>query len=505
MTQDGLIARNAAYLMVGQVISWSLTLVFLLLVPRAVGASSWGDWSLALAITAVTSAVTGLGLGTLLIKDVSREPDRAREYVGAALTAQLVMAAPFAAIIAGFTLLAGYPAHTKVVIAIVTTAALVGFLTTPFTSALLALQKMHLTTFSGVISNGFVSLVAIVFVKFVAVGIIAISVAALVGAIAAAGVQVHGLRRHARLWPNLDWRLVRHLLIGGLPYWAGGLLLSVYMWVDAVMLSLMTSTTEVGWYGAATRLISTLGFLPYVITMAVFPALSHGFRKDTANTARLAQASLRLLVSLALPVVVGTAIVGPQVVRLVYGSEFEQAGQILVVLSFTLLPMFVSTLIGSFLIAADRQNLLAWVMGAACVINPLINLASITAFQRVYQNGALGAAYALLITDVLIAPAALILLPRELRGPVRAVGPALARAAAAAGAMGVLVWLLRDRFVLVPVAAGAITFAVSALALRVFTPEDLHQARNIVSQLRGRFGLQPNAPQEPLPAPASST
>jgi O-antigen/teichoic acid export membrane protein len=496
-----MIARNAAYLMVGQVISWSLSLVFVLIVPRAVGASSWGEWSLAWAITSVTTAITGLGLGTLVIKDVSREPEKAREYVGAALTAQLIMVAPFAAIIAVFTIVARYPAHTKVVIAIVTAGALVSFLTTPVTSALLALQKMHFTTFSAVISNGLVSLAAILLVKMVAVGIIAISVASLVGAIGAAAVQIYGLRHHARLWPRLDSRLVRHLLIGGLPYWASGLLLGVYMWVDAVMLSLMTSTTEVGWYGAATRLISTLGFLPYVITMAVFPALSHGFRDDRA-TGRLAQVSLRLLISLGLPVVVGTAIVGPQVVKLVYGWAFEPAGQILVVLSFSLLPMFISTLVCSFLIAADRQNIWAWVMGAACVINPLINLAAITVFERAYHNGALGAAYALLITDVLIATAALVLLPRELWAPVRAIGPALVRAAAAATIMGVLVWLLRDRFVLAPIAVGTIAFAVSALALKVFTPDDLQQGRRLVGQLRGRFSRRPITSPEPVPAPA---
>jgi O-antigen/teichoic acid export membrane protein len=235
--------------------------------------------------------------------------------------------------------------------------------------------------------------------------------------------------------------------------------------------------------------------------MAVFPALSHGFRDDRA-TGRLAQVSLRLLISLGLPVVVGTAIVGPQVVKLVYGWAFEPAGQILVVLSFSLLPMFISTLVCSFLIAADRQNIWAGVMGAACVINPLINLAAITVFERAYHNGALGAAYALLITDVLIATAALVLLPRELWAPVRAIGPALVRAAAAATIMGVLVWLLRDRFVLAPIAVGTIAFAVSALALKVFTPDDLQQGRRLVGQLRGRFSRRPITSPEPVPAPA---
>jgi O-antigen/teichoic acid export membrane protein len=494
MSTESLIARNAAYLMVGQAMSWSLGLVFVLIVPRSVGAYQWGEWSLAWAITGVVSTLAGLGLGTLVIKDVSRDPSRAADYVGAALTSAVIMAGPFVAIIAGFAALAHYPTHTRVVIGLVTLAALVMFLATPITSALLALQKMHLNTLGTIISNGLVSLAAVLLVKLAAVGITTISLAALCGALAAAGVQIYGLRRHTRVWPNLNWRLIGHMIVGGLPYWGSGLFLTVYVWIDSVMLSVMTSTTEVGWYGAATRIISTMGFLPYIITMAVFPALSHGYKHDRGAMGRLAQVSLRLLVSLGLPLVVGTAIVGPKVVLLVFGWAFAPAGMILVVLSLTLLPMFVATLINGFLIAADRQVVWTWVMLASCILNPAINLVSISVFERAYHNGALGAAFALLITDTLIGVAALVLLPHELWTRVRAITPALARAAAAAAIMGVFVWLLRDRFVLLPVGLGVIVFAIAALVLRVFTREDVSPALALLARLNARWRRSRGAP-----------
>ena len=500
MSLNGLIARNAAFLMLGQALSWSLGLAFIWLVPRSVGAAAWGEWSLAGAITAVVTSLAGLGLGTLLIKDVSREPARAGEYVSAALATQLMMSAPFAVIVGTFALVAHYPVHTRIVIAIVTAAALITFLTTPVTAALIGLQKMHLNSLGTLITSGLVSLAAILLVKLAAVGIIAISLAAVAGATAAAAVQIVGLRRYARFSLKFNWPLIRHLVVGGLPYWSSGLFLSIYVWIDAVMLSLMTSNTEVGWYGAATKLISTLGFLPYIITMAFFPAISHGYRHDRAAMGRLAQVSLRLLVSLGLPVVVGTAVVGPQIARLMYGWAFAPAGQILVVLSLTLLPMFVATLVNSFLIAADRQLVWTWVMGASCVLNPAINLVSISFFERAYHNGALGASYALLITDTLIGIAALVLLPKELWASVRAIVPAVGRAAAAAGLMGVLVWLLRDRSIIVQIATGVISFSVAALVLMVFTPDDLSAARGLFRRFGARLGRV-----RPVSAPASES
>lgn len=63
-------------------------------------------------------------------------------------------------------------------------------------------------------------------------------------------------------------------------------------------------------------------------------------------------------------------------------------------------------------------------MRACCVLNPVVNLPSIAYFLRVQGNGALGAARALLLTDVGIGIAALALSPSELRRPAWRTRPA---------------------------------------------------------------------------------
>ena len=65
---------------------------------------------------------------------------------------------------------------------------------------------------------------------------------------------------------------MRSLLRQGLPYWLSFLSLTLYVWADGILLSLMASAREVGWYNAAVQVIASLGFLPYAVTMAVFPA-----------------------------------------------------------------------------------------------------------------------------------------------------------------------------------------------------------------------------------------
>lgn len=490
MSRGGLIARNAAFLFGGQAVSWSLGLVFIVLVPRSVGASAWGEWSLAWAITSVAASFSSMGLTTLLIKEISRDQSRAHEFIGAAITAQAMLAVPFLLLILGFINTAGYSAHTRLIITLVTAASLVAFLAVPVSAGLQALEKMHYSSLGQIFTSGVLSLVAVLLVKFAAVGMVAISVAAVAAAVAAAGIQFYGLSRKVRVWPRVDWKLIRHLIVGGLPYWASGLFLTFYVWIDTVMLSLMTSTMEVGWYGAATKLISTLGVLPYIINMAVFPALSHGFRHDREGMRRLAQTSLRIVLSLGLPMVIGVVLLGPKIVLLLYGWSFAPAAPIVVVLCLTLLPIFTATLVNGQLIAADRQ--LAWtgVMAACCVVNPVLNFTLIALFERLYKNGALGASYALLITDGLVGIAAVALLPRDVMGKMRGILPQLGRAAVAAGIMGIAVYLVRDRFVLIPLATGVAAFTVAALVLKVFTPADLELMRRLTRMLGAKVGLR---------------
>ena len=486
MSRSGLIARNAAFLFGGQAVTWALGLVFIVIVPRSVGASAWGEWTLAWALTSVAAAVTGLGLSTLLVKEISRDRERAADYVGAALFAQAMLAAAYAALVLGFTHAARYGAHTQLIITLVTGAGVVTFLTVPITAGLQALEKMQFTSLGQVISSGLLSLIAILLVKVAAVGMIAISVAAFSATVFAGAVQWYGLSQRIQIRPRFDRALVRHMIVGGLPYWASGLFLSFYVWIDTVLLSIMTSTTEVGWYGAATKLISTLGILPFVVNMAVFPALSHSYRHDRDGMARLAQTSLRIVLSVGLPMVAGVVLVGPQIMRLLYGWAFEPAAPIVVVLSLTLLPIFIATLVNGQLIAVDRQ--LAWtgVMAACCVVNPALNLVMIGLFERLYHNGALGASYALLITDTLVGVAAVALLPRDVLGRMRPILAPVGRAAVATWVMGVAVWALRDTFVLIPIIAGAGVFIASALLLRVFTSSDLNLARHLGARLLAR-------------------
>ena len=78
--------------------------------------------------------------------------------------------------------------------------------------------------------------------------------------------------RHVCLQAKTDVRALRALIQESAPYWAFGVFFMIYLWVDTVMLSLMAAPADVAWYGVATRLFTTLMFVPVILSMAWLPS-----------------------------------------------------------------------------------------------------------------------------------------------------------------------------------------------------------------------------------------
>ncbi len=463
MTTSSRILRNAAALFASQPITWTLSLVFLVLVPRNVGPAEWGEFVIAGSV------------------------GEASRYLGSVLAVRLALAPLLIFAVLAFARLAGYSAHTQVIVGIVALSTAVAYIGRTAGSGLQAIQKMHINAIADVVSSVLLTAAAVALLKFAALGVVSICIVGLLATLAGQAVQWSGLSREVRLRPLLDRPFLRKLIRAGIPYWSNQFFFIVYVWIDAIILSLLTTPKEVGWYGVCVQLIGALGFVPSIITTVVFPELSRTFLEDRARMDALARSSFRLLITLSLPMVVGLALVSTTAVTTIYGGWFVDAGPVLTILAFVLLPAYISTLGNVLVIAADRQVLWTWVMGAMCVINPLLNLVTIPYFHIHYGNGAYGAAFALLATDMLTAGISLVLLPASIRAALSATAPAVLRATIATAIMAAAVWPFRSFVLPVPVLVGAVTFVTSALVLRVFPAEDLQAVHGLLSRIGARF------------------
>lgn len=463
------IAKNTAFLFAGQILTWALTMVFTFYVPRRVGTTEWGALTSATAITTMASTVFALGIGTVMVRDMARDFTKAPAMIGTAIAARLVLSIPCLLLIVVVVQLGHYSVLTQQVIYVLAIGMLLQLLTGPFQAGFQAAERMHYNSLSDVISKGIVSFVsvAVILAGFDIVGVVVVSASA---ALIVLGLNLYWWRRVGKVSYRLDLKLMRYLVVGGLPFFATGIFLTIYLYVDSVMLSFMAPLPVVGLYGAPTKLFTTLLFLPVIFSTALFPALTRAYKVNPSEMVSLARKSFNLLTALSLPVAVGGMLLASQIIFLLYGKQYAPSAPIMVVLAATLVPTYLNILVNQFLVATDRQ--IAWtkVMAAACVLNPLLNYFLIGYFQRTTGNGGFGAAIALLTTEMLMTVAGVLLLPRGVLGATNVV--TMLKSGLAAGIMGVGVFYTRTSFILLPIALGTALYFVSAFLLRVLPKED---------------------------------
>jgi O-antigen/teichoic acid export membrane protein len=479
------VGRNFTALASGQLITWSMTLLWTIVVPRALGPTGMGLIVTALAVTGVFSILLGLGTRNYLVREIVIEPAAASRLVGTGLVLRLVLAPLFALAIVVYARFADYGPDGTLVLYLAAVAAILTLLAEPMQAGFQAIERMKYLAYSDVINKSSQGLLGVVLV-LVGFGAIGLTASSVLVAVVVLGLDAYWLSAHFRIDLRTTVRQLGEMARQSVAYWAFGVFFMVYLWIDSMMLSLMTGPEVVGWYGVPTKLFQTLMFLPVLLSTAWLPRLVAAFGSGVEMLRAEARRPLELVVVLSAPICAATAILAGPLINLLYGSRYEESVPVMVILGLCIPPMYINIMLNQVLVAAKRQVVWTWVMVGATIINPLLNLVLIPATQTRYANGAIGAAVSLLITEGLIVMAGLVIVGHHVfdRRAVRR----CTLAVAASIAMWAVAYATRSLGTLQSLAAAALTFIVLAWAFRLVTAEEIAFVRASVSKVTRRNG-----------------
>jgi hypothetical protein len=124
-------------------------------------------------------------------------------------------------------------------------------------------------------------------------------------------------------------------------------------------------------------------------------------------------------------------------------------------------------------------------MVGAAVANPLMNLVLIPFTEHHYHNGAIGAAIALMLTEVLIALVGIMIVGRHVFDRT-----ALRRCllvTLASGSMWAVAWVARPLGAPIALTAGVTTLIVLIAGLRILTTDEIAFIRRVLARLSARL------------------
>jgi len=366
-------------------------------IARKLGDEDFGKLSFAYSLAGICFIVTDFGLSTILIRNVSRQKELTREYVGNILALKILLSFICISVIGIFILLTDYPADVITLLVIFGGVMFFKALIDFFCAVLNAHERMDLEAFlKG--TNHILLFVSGIMILAVGYGLFGLAnvflvVFAFSSIIGFCIVDVCIEKIH----PSFDLKFWRYILRESLPLALTVIFTVIYFKIDVVMLSIIRgSDSEIGWYSAAMRLIELVGVVPALIVSALFPIVSGLYRESIDSLKGVYKISFRYLLAIALPIAVGTFLLSDRLIYIIYGKEYFNTVPALKILSLALVFIFVNYILMNILVAVDRQMTNAVIAGVCVFANIVLNMCLIPYY------GYLGAGTATVITEIML-------------------------------------------------------------------------------------------------------
>lgn len=168
---------------------------------------------------------------------------------------------------------------------------------------------------------------------------------------------------------------LRHLL-PALHIFALNLIISIYVQLNSIMLGFMSGDTSVGLFTAANKLAQMLLGVGSALGTAMLPRMSNLIANgEKEHFVQMYRKSMRFMVGIALPLMIGLIITAPILIKLFAGKTYQDAVITLQILAPIILMISMSNVTGiQILYPIGKVNIVILTTGIGAVVNFLLNL-----------------------------------------------------------------------------------------------------------------------------------
>jgi O-antigen/teichoic acid export membrane protein len=174
---------------------------------------------------------------------------------------------------------------------------------------------------------------------------------------------------------------------------AAGILVTVYVRLDQVLVFQIAGSRQAGWYAAAYRILDQAQFVPSSVMATLFPLIAVAYPADLSRVKRLLQASADYLSIGSFGALGFTIVAAKPLMVLLFGPTFAPAASVLPVLMGAFVSISFGYLAGNMVVILGLQSRYLAYATVGLIVNVLLNLALIPPY------GFRAAAWVTLVTE----------------------------------------------------------------------------------------------------------
>lgn len=361
---------------------------------RHLGVVDTGRYATVLALVAIVSGATEIGLTTIGIRELAvRDEDGRRRLMQNLLGLRLALSTLGIAAVAAFAWAAQYG-----------TTLVAGTLLAGIGVVAISVQSTLAISLMAGLRLGWVTMLELVRQALFATGIVALVLAGagLVPllamqappAIVALLLTAWLVRRDVPLVPAFHPHEWRPILREVLPFAAASIVAAVHFRAALIVLGLVSTEAETGYFGAAFRVTEVLLLVPNLLVGAAFPIFARAARDDHERLAHGVDRVFSAAMAVGGAMMVALVLGAPFVIDVIAGPGFGPATDVLRIQSAALMVGFASTTLFYVALSLRLHTVILATACVALVVNVVLALVLSAGL------GAVGAAFATLAAEI---------------------------------------------------------------------------------------------------------
>jgi len=385
-------ARNAGWLIGGQVLDKLLNFLIGILTARYLGSENYGLLHYGTAYTVLFGNLCRLGLQSVIIKDFADHPEEEGEALGTALVLRSICALLSAVTIVGFASIMDRDDPITVLVVALSSLDLLFMsldsfkqwfqsrLESKFVAMAMTVSYLAVTAYRVILM--LTGRDVVLFALSNAVHYLVVAIWLMIAYKKRGGQRLRFSRKKAK-----------QLLSASGSFIISGVMVSICASTDKLMLKQLMDEAAVGYYSLAYQLSSTWIFVLQAIIDSVHPLIIQAHGKDHAGYLRKNRQLYALVFYVAAAVCLVLSLVAKPAITILYGQEYLGAVVPLRIVVWYTAFAYLSSARDAWIICEHQQKYLKYLYFSAAVINVVLNYALIPVL------GPSGAALASLLTQ----------------------------------------------------------------------------------------------------------